>query len=159
MQETGVYTVGKNVLLPSDDNARGIMERLKVGDRVLVKVHRARNPAHHALAFAVLQRIAEAKGVPVETVLTWLKVGLGRVDFVQLPNGKTVACPQSISFAAMPQDEFQRFWNEAWPLITDHILPDLPQYEVDEIRAIVASDYADTAKDRRHKPAASAEDL
>lgn len=140
MEEIGTFSVGKGVLLPLDDLARGLVGKLKTGDRVLVKVHRPRNPDHHRLAFAVLQKIASAKGETVETVLTWLKVALGRVDFVMLPSGKTVACPQSISFSAMSQDEFQRFWNEALPLITEHILPGLTVPDYEEIRGIIGGD-------------------
>ena len=149
MQETGIFTLAKNALLPGDDNARDILAKLKIGDRVLVKVHRARNPDHHRLAFAVLQKIAGAKGETVETILTWLKVATGRVDFVLLPSGKTVACPRSISFSAMSQDEFSRFWKEALPLITEHILPGLPEPEYEELRAMIAGDAARIEDDQR----------
>src|SRR5690606_12876374 len=120
-----------------DDHAHGIMSQLKIGDKVLINVHKARWPEHHRLAFAVMQRIAEAKDVPVETVLTWLKVSTGRVDFVEMPNGKIVAAPQSISFASMSQDEFRRFWDDCWKLIAEHILPDVSQEAFDEIRRII----------------------
>ena len=149
MEETGTFSVGKGVLLPLDDLARTLVGKLKVGDRVLVKVHRPRNPDHHRLAFAVLQRIAAAKGESVETVLTWLKVALGRVDFVLMPSGKSVACPRSISFSSMSQDEFQRFWNEALRLIFEHIMPGLPEPEYEELRAMIAGDAARAEDDQR----------
>ena len=149
MEETGTFSVGKGVLLPLDDLARTLVGKLKVGDRVLVKMHRPRNPDHHRLAFAVLQKIAAAKGETVETILTWLKVATGRVDFVLLPSGKTVACPRSISFSAMSQGEFSRFWKEALPLITEHILPGLPEPEYEELRAMIAGDAARIEDDQR----------
>lgn len=133
-----MFSVKNNAFVPADDRAREIMSALKIGDKVLLNVHKARWPEHHRLAFAVMQRIADAKGVPVETVLTWLKVATGRVDFIQMPNGKVVAAPQSISFSAMSQDDFQRFWDECWLHISERILPNVSKDEFEEIRSIVA---------------------
>jgi hypothetical protein len=142
MEAKGLFGVTHNALLPMDGRAREIMGSLKIGDKVLVRVHKARNPEHHRLAFAVFQRIAEAKGVSVETVLTWLKVATGRIDFVAMPNGKMVVSPQSISFESMPQNEFQRFWEECWSVITEQLLPGLPEKEYEDIRALVSRDDA-----------------
>lgn len=137
MEATAIFSVTKNALLPLDDRARELMAKLKLGDKVLVKVHRPRYIEHHRLTMSVLNKIADAKGVPVETLLTWLQVAMGRVDFVKLPNGKVVASRQSIAFASMDQTEFQRWWDEAWRLISEHILPGVDQKVFDEITGIV----------------------
>lgn len=138
MNEKGTFTVGKNVLIPQDDRAHDILAKLKVGERVLTNVHKPRYIEHHRLAFAVLQKVAEAKGESVDTVLTWLKVCTGRVDFVQMPNGKVVTAPKSINFASMDQAEFSEFWKEAIQLICDHILPGCDEHTFDEIREMIA---------------------
>lgn len=137
MEAKGVFTVGKNAMIPHDDRGREIMAALSTGDRVLVKVHRARNPEHHRLAWAVFQRIGNSVGEPAEKVLLWLKVATGRVDFERMPNGKVIGLPRSTKFESMSQGEFQEFWNDAWPVITEQILPGLPRAELDELRAIV----------------------
>ena len=92
MEETGTFSVGKGVLLPLDDLARTLVGKLKVGDRVLVKVHRPRNPE----------------------VLTWLKVALGRSGFRLDAEREECGLPAFHQLLlTMSQDEFQRFWNEA----------------------------------------------
>lgn len=139
MEQKGIFSVARNALIPMDERARTLMGALKIGDRVLVNVHRPRWIEHHRLAFAVLNKIADAKGVSVDELLTWLKVATGRVDFVAMPNGKKVACPKSISFASMDQGEFQRFWDEAFRLISEHILPGVDLKTFEEVREIVAS--------------------
>ena len=138
MKATGTFTVGKGALLPHDARAREMWPRLKIGDRVLVKVHHARNPQHNELAHAVIDRIASAMGLPVDVIKLWLKWETGRVDLVALPNGKYIHSPRSLSFAAMSQDEFQEFWNEAWLVISEKIMPRIPLQDLEEIQAIVA---------------------
>lgn len=138
MEAKGTFSVGQNAILPQDDRAREIMRALTIGDKVLVKVHRARNPEHHRLAWAVFSRIGDAIGEPAEKVLLWLKVATGRVDFERLPNSKVIPLPRSIKFESMSQDDFQSFWNDCWPIITEQILPDLPEAEFNELRAIIA---------------------
>jgi hypothetical protein len=142
MEAKGLFTVGKNVMLPMDTRARDIMATLKPGDRVLVKVHRARNPEHNALAHVVFDRIAKATGHSIDEVKLFLKAATGRVDFVRLPNGKVIAAPRSLKFESMSQDEFQQFWDECLPIICEQILPDLPKREFEELREIIAGKLA-----------------
>lgn len=142
MQAKGVFSVSNNALIPVDERAREIMAGRKIGDKVLVHVHAARWPEHHRMAWAVFSLIGAAKGVPPEKVLLWLKVATGRVDFEKLPNGKVIPLPQSINFESMSQDEFQRFWDDCWSVITEQLLPDLPEHEYEQIRTIVAREAA-----------------
>lgn len=138
----GLFSAGKNVLLPADGRAHEIMGRLKPGDRMLLTVHRARNPEHNALAHVVFEKIGEAIGSPMEVVKLWLKWETGRVDLIRLPNGKHMPNPRSFSFESMSQDEFQAFWDEAWPIISEKVLPRLPRELFEELRSIVVRDAA-----------------
>lgn len=137
MKGKGIWRVTEAGLVPADDEARECMAALKAGQRVFADVHRPRNIDHHRWFFALLHKIAEAKGETPETVLTWLKVAMGRVDFVRLPSGKVVAAPQSVAFASMDQREFARFTDEAVRLVCQHILPGVSdaalRAEVDEM--------------------------
>jgi Protein of unknown function (DUF1367) len=138
MKAKGVFTAIKhNGFIPYDDRAHEILNRMKEGDRVLLTIHRARNPEHNALAHVVFQKIAESIGQPSDVVKLWIKWELGYVDLVCLPSGRHLPVPRSISFAQMGQDEFQKFWDEAWVVIGEKILPQLPQKIFEEIRAIV----------------------
>lgn len=138
MQAKGIFTAAKNALLPGDERAHAIMSKLGVGDRVLVKIHKARNPEHSALAHAVFDRVAAATGQPVEVLKLWLKWKTGHVDLVTMPDGKRMPHPRSLNFASMSQQDFQKFWDEAWMIMSEELLPGIPQQDFDEIRAIVA---------------------
>jgi hypothetical protein len=138
MESRGIFTVGKNALIPGDARARDIMAGVSVGDRVLVKLHRPRYIEHHRLAYAVFQRIADAIGQPVDNVVLALKFHTGHVDLVKLPDGRHIAAPRSLNFASLSQDEFQSWWREALEIIKETILPGLPQREYEEIREIIA---------------------
>lgn len=142
MEAKAIFTVAKGALLPADDRAGSLISGSKIGDKVLVKVHRARNPEHNALAHVVFDRIAKAIGQPMDVVKLWLKWETGRVDLVKMPNGTFIANPRSLSFESMSQEEFQSFWNDAWPVIGEKIMPGLPEKEFAEIRAIVAREAA-----------------
>lgn len=139
MRAKGVFEASALLpgLVPQDERAMKIMSELKPGQKVLVHVHRARWPEHHRLAFAVFSKIAEAKGVSVDTIVLWLKWELGWVDIVRMPNGKHIPAPRSIAFESMSQDEFAAWWREAWVVLNEKILPGLPAELFEEIRAIV----------------------
>lgn len=138
MEGTALFTVGKGALLPKDDRAQDMMRnRLNVGDKVLVKIHRARNPEHNALAHKVFDLIADATGYSKDVIKLWLKKETGRVDLVKLPDGKYLPSPRSMKFESMSQDEFQAFWNEAWVIIGEQVMPHIPEKDFEEIRKIV----------------------
>lgn len=129
-------------MLPSDDRGSSLMKELNPGDKVLVNVHRARNPEHNALAHVVFERIAQAIGQPMDVVKLWLKWETGRVDLVKMPNGTFIANPRSLKFESMSQQEFQSFWDDAWPIIGEKILPNIPEKDFLEIREIVGGKIA-----------------
>jgi hypothetical protein len=59
-----------------------------------------------------------------ERLLVYLKIRLGRFDLMRLPGKRQpVPIPQSISFQAMKQDEFGRFFQESVQVIFSEILP------------------------------------
>ena len=82
MKAKGIFdAVGGDALHPQDRRAHEIINEM--GDKkALVWVHTARYPEHHRFAFAVMQKIADAIGVPVEAVLLSLKYETGRFDYV-----------------------------------------------------------------------------
>lgn len=137
MLDKGIFTVAKNALLPGSERAYNIMAALKISDRVLCSVHRARNVEHNELAHAVFDRVAKATGLSLDVIKLWLKWETGRVDLVKLPNDKYMPNPRSLAFESMSQDEFQRFWDEAWVVLSEKMLPKIPEAEFEIIKAIV----------------------
>lgn len=139
MKVVGTFSVGKNVLVPFDQRGRDLMAALAPGDRVLVKVHRARNPEHNALAHAVFAEIGNAMSKPMEVVKLWLKWETGYVDLIRLPNGRVMPSPRSLAFESMSQDEFQRWWDEAWVVLAEKAMPRISQDVFDRIVSMVGS--------------------
>lgn len=126
-------------LEPVDRDAAAILGKVKMGDRVLVKVHRPRSIQQHRMLFALLTKVAEATEFETpDALLTALKVALGRYDLLRLPSGKVVPVPQSISFAAMKQDEFQRFLDDCVRVICRDLLPGIASADlVEEIMQMI----------------------
>lgn len=138
MKAKGVFLVTPGFLAPEDSRAKEILAALPVGKKVLAWVHTARYPEHHRLAFAVLQKIAEAIGSPVEVVLLWIKHETGRFDFVRLPDGRTEKAPHSIAFESMSQEDFQSFWNDALEVVKEKVLTKVDAKTFNELRDMIA---------------------
>lgn len=102
-------------LVPSCEMFREDLAGLPEGREVFVNVRRARSPRHHRFFFAALHEICRSGqwDGSVETLLIYLKIGLGHVTVVIGPNGKTYYVPKSIDFASMGEDEFTKFQREA----------------------------------------------
>lgn len=140
MKQKGIFTISvdKADLIPVDARALKIVEDMEPGKRALVWVHTARYPEHHRFAFAVMQKIADAIGVPVEIVLLSLKYETGRFDYVQLVDKRIVEHPHSIAFESMDQKDFQKFWDDVLEVLKDKWLPKMDDHLYDEIRDLIA---------------------
>lgn len=125
-------------LVPVDARAQAICAEVGEGKKALVHVHTPRYPDHHRFAFAVLQKIADGIGKPVELVLLWIKHETGRCDYVRMPDGTTVLSPQSIAFESMDQKEFQGFWNDALEVVKEKMLPHMDGQHYDEIVSMLS---------------------
>lgn|GEM_PF-296313 len=113
----------KDMLLPADSHAAAALAALPIAETIAVKVVRERSLPMHRLFFGILQHVAEnSRFETAERLLVALKIRLGRYDLCRLPNGRCVPVPQSISFAAMDQTEFRRFFDDAVKLICEEVL-------------------------------------
>ncbi len=111
-------------LIPVDDRAIDAIGKLPAGENFGIRIVRDRSLPQHNLFWAVLDRVGRAtKFENAERLLVALKIRLGRYDLMKMPNGKIVPVPHSISFAAMTQDQFQTFMDEAVNLICSEVLP------------------------------------
>lgn len=111
-------------LVPVDDAAAEALAKIPIGEAIAVQVKRGRSLQQHRLFFAILTHVADAtEWETAERLLVALKVRLGRYDLMKLPNGKVVPVPESISFSAMKQDEFQSFFDKAVTLICSEVIP------------------------------------
>ncbi len=118
-----VFRKGLRWLEPADDTGKAAIASLRHGELVMVEVRRARNIRHHRKWWALMSLIADnLAGVTAETVCDVIKIGVGHVHAVKTKRGM-VSIPKSISFAAMDQAEFDRFYDHAVHYIASDVLP------------------------------------
>jgi hypothetical protein len=113
-------------LVPADRQGADILAKIPMREEVAVKIMRDRSLLQHRLFWSVLRYVAEAtQWETAEKLLVALKLHLGRYDLMELPTGKVVPVPHSISFAAMTGDDFQDFFDKSIRVICSKILPDM----------------------------------
>lgn len=106
------------------------VEELPQGKELRVRVTQPKSPRslrQHRLFFAMLTLVVDNLDQPLskEALLEWVKLKLGHVEMIRLRNGEIVEVPKSISFDAMEQAEFHKFFQAAVDLICEHIIPGL----------------------------------
>jgi len=111
-------------LIPVDDRAIDAIGKVPLGEAFGIRIMRERSLPQHNLFWAVLDHVGRAtKFENAERLLVALKIRLGRYDLMKMPNGQVVPVPNSISFGAMTQGEFQTFMDDAIGLICSEVLP------------------------------------
>jgi hypothetical protein len=102
--------------IASDDAGKEILRKIKVGKVVKCEVTSPRNLPHHRKYFAMLTIVWQAAGdwPTVEDLLVELKIKLGITkDVVIRESGEVVKIVGSISFAAMNQEQFDKFYERS----------------------------------------------
>jgi len=111
-------------LIPMNGHGAEMLAKVPLGEMVAITIKRGRSLPQHNLFWSILEHVAKAtEWETKERLLVALKVWLGRYDLMQLPNGKTVPVPQSISFDKMGGDEFTRFMDESIRVICEEVIP------------------------------------
>ena len=135
------YTVGADVLIPADTDARFQLGSFEEGEKVAVEITRPRQSGpvkFRAHVHLCLERVAAAMsrttGViwSVRALRGWLCIRTGRADVLSWPP-RTMAIPHSIS--DMNALELETFWEDACQLIIADVLPLLAMDEADDIRS------------------------
>lgn len=120
---------------PLDEAGRAQHAKLKVGATVGAEIARSRSVVQNSLYWTVLGKVvAHAPGEwrTPEALHEVLKVATGHIEIVKMINGRLIKIPQSTSFDAMPQDQFQAYLDAAFKIIQDEILGGM---SVDELLA------------------------
>lgn len=93
-----------------------------------------RNGRHHRKLMALLNLIAENSETydTVKKALVAVKLVTGHFDLMADPKtGEIIQVPQSISYEAMPQEEFDAWYGEAIDGVLQHILKTMPRETAD----------------------------
>lgn len=119
---------GEIGLFSVDDEGYDLLAKLPHNRDVGCDIIRRRNPRHHRLAFAILRFVQTHcdlwEGASTERILVALKIATGHVDtFVDKETGQAAYVPRSISFAAMDQTEFSKWFDDACRVIAQRWMP------------------------------------
>jgi hypothetical protein len=132
-----LYSVGKNALLPYDDDARERQAKFKLGDIVDVDVLNPISTRFNSLMFAVIGKLAKAQGVSTRAMTARLLVLTGRFEMVPLTEHKKIMVADSMSRNAMTQTEREDFFAEMCVVAEAQMLPFIDSRIADEIREMI----------------------
>lgn len=108
-------------LVASDFIAEEWLEHFKAGEELSLQARKSRVGANHKHFFGVL-RVARDHLEAYqddESLLDAVKISSGHTRPVMLPDGRIVFIPKSINWDTMPEDEFRRFKNRAFYVLTE----------------------------------------
>ena len=125
-------------LRPVDETGEAILRTLAQGELVEITLRRPRNLKHHRLFFALMslawEQMDNQDDYPsVEDLVTELKIVTGHYTkrFIHMDGKRyTVLTPKSISFAAMEQPAFEKFFEHCCDWIVANVLPGVTQEEL-----------------------------
>ena len=108
------------------------LSEFPTGKDLSVTITRPRSSKQHRFFWALIQKICENhdKYRKPEQLLLWLKIRLGYVEEVRFHDDKIWWVAQSISFNAMDQEEFRKFFHAALDVIVEEVIPGLNTSEL-----------------------------
>jgi hypothetical protein len=120
-------------LKPADEGAEEAMRKLPLDKIVAVKIKRPRNLGHHRKFFALLKIVYENQEIyqSEAALLAAIKIATGHCVPITLVSGQKAFIPSSISFAAMDQAEFEKFWEAVCNLVCAKIIPSLKREDLE----------------------------
>lgn len=120
------------------------LEVMKPGRFLRLEFSSPRNGAHHRKFYALLHLITE-NSEPYDTIpkaLVAVKLCVGHFDLMVDPTtGEITRVPRSISYEAMPQEEFDAFYSQAIDAVLQHILPTMNRATADRLMDMIVSDW------------------
>lgn len=104
-----------NCLVPADFVAEEWLQSVPDGKEVLIDWRKPRHPENHRHLMAILHLACEHldQHADVESLLDSIKIACGHVRPVMKADGDMIFLPKSINYAAMSEQDFQRFKNRA----------------------------------------------
>jgi hypothetical protein len=139
---------------PDDQKAwakfRRRLETMATGKWLRFEWSSPRNGKHHRKMFALLQLVAENSEVydTPKKALVAVKLAAGFFDPVVDPRtGEIVPVPQSISYDAMGQEDFEQFYGAALDGVLRVILPTMPPETADRLLDMIVEGWVAGAPD------------
>lgn len=138
-----LFVKGLSGLVPADPVTEEEVAKIAFGEAVRAVISRPRNPRHHRLAFKLLSLVYHNLQVnpfgSFDVFLHAVKLATGLFDMGVDIHGNPCPIVRSISFSAMPQGEFQEWWEKVIDLVLTKFLvgmtkPELEQQLMDLLR-------------------------
>lgn len=134
---------------PADQEAyakfRRRLEVMKPGAWLRLEWSSPRNGPHHRKFMALLQLVTENSETydTVAKALIAVKLAAGYFDpHVDPKTGEVIPVPQSISYDAMPQEEFEVFYSAALDGVLQVILPTMSRDTADRLLDMIVEGWA-----------------
>lgn len=126
-------------LVPVTEWDREALLEIPEGRDLTVKVSRTRSAKQHRLFWALMQIVVDNHPFYLrsEQLVEWLKIRLGYVDEIMFHDCSTMMKVSSISFAAMGQEGFQKFFNLALYVIITEVVPIGREQLINELEAVI----------------------
>ena len=120
-------------LYPVDESGEAVLHKIGQGEIVAIELKRERNIQHHRKFFAMLNIILENQDTykSLDDLLAVCKIRIGHCRTVQTKSGE-VKLPESISFAAMDQSQFEAFYDRAIAWVVTEVVPGLDRQALDD---------------------------
>lgn len=121
------------------------LETMKPGTWLRMEWSRPRNGAHHRKMFALLQLVAENSETysTPEKALVAVKLAAGYFDPMPDPRtGEIVPVLHSVSYDAMDQDAFEKFYSAALDGVLQVILPTMPRETAEHLMEMIVEGWA-----------------
>lgn len=121
------------------------LETMKTGTWLRLESSRPRNGAHHRKMFALLSLVAENSETynTTEKALVAVKLAAGYFDPVPDPRtGEIVPALHSISYDAMEQDPFDKFYSAALDGVLHVILPTMSRQTAEHLMDMIVEGWA-----------------
>lgn len=120
------------VLRPTDEAGEESLRKVKTGALVEIEIKQPRNLQHHRKFFAMLNIVFQNQEhyKTSEMLLIACKFGVGHVDVIRTKRGE-YQIPKSISFHAMSQDDFSKFYDAAVDWVISDVIPGLKRAALD----------------------------
>lgn len=134
---------------PSDQDAwtkfKRKLETMKAGTWMRFEWSTPRNGPHHRKMFALLSLVAENSETynTTEKALNAVKLAAAYFDpFIDPRTGEIIPLVKSVSYDAMPQEEFEVFYSAAIDGVLQCILPTMGRQTADKLLDMIIEGWA-----------------
>lgn len=119
-------------LVATDDRSEAWLSSVKIGECIEVKGKRSRNLQHTRKFFSMLQLIFnnQERYATLDHLLIAFKFAIHHTEIIRTKRGD-IEVPKSISFASMPQDQFDQFYQRAVDFVLSEVVPGMARDDLE----------------------------